>query len=461
MMPNIIPVLALPIIQSVLLDPTSVVGVLMGYGTTPIIIVLFLTAVFLEYRSIGYRESPKRLRASKGFFYLRSSDIPYQSIQSVYIKKNLRPRIFGARQFFIYTAGSFLKKGSYSLFLNRKNEKQLVSTIFGNSEPLIRYKGGVLRTVIMVMAHSNTLTGLIIIAPMLYRISTQTDQMLKQSFDSTVSLLEFGFALILPEAIADTAALLIGGWAIAFIVQLFRYAFFRLEIGEKYIKTSRGIFNRVDYLMPISKINAIQIRQSILMQLMNLRSTYVNAVGVKAQKGDLGMLIPADTEKNTNAVLDRITDMPKSDGIKVKPVRSEFMSFLWLPAFSVLGDLGAMLALHLLGYFGEVVRFILIVLLVVLVYWVLFRITAYFKSSLTICDKAVRIDYFERLNFTRTFIPYERIQFLNVYRSPVGKIYNTANLKVYVYSNKYTSYRIKNLRYDTLMEAVKIIEERI
>ena len=422
---------------------------------------MILTSVILEYLNILYIERETRLYAKKGFFYKSHSDIPYNCIQSVYIKKNMFPMLFGARQYYIYTPGSFLSHGSYSIYLSKKKTNGLSSTIFGDEKPMFTYHGGFFKTILMAATRSNTLTGLLIIAPVLYKTSSVTNQLLKLYFQNTMDIIRYIISIAVPEAISGFATLLIAGWVIAFTVQLERYSFFTLEIGETAIRIKRGIFNRVEFITATKKINAIQIRQSIIMLLLNLKSTYIKTVGSGVQKGDMGLLIPADKDAHTNEILKRITSLQKQEDYKVRPVKTEFFSFLWFPIYSIGGDILTMVVLYRLGYFGEIVRVPLIVLLVVFVYWLFFRIYSYTQSEITICDKAVRIDFFDKLNITRTYIPYDRIQYVEVYQSPFQRLYKVANVKVYVYSNKTSSYRIKNLKYDKVMHAVELIENRM
>jgi uncharacterized membrane protein YdbT with pleckstrin-like domain len=453
--------LVFPLLQNLLFNPTSLLAIVTNYGLSILCVILLFTGVVLEYRSILYVERINRVYTKKGFFYKQRADIPFDCIQSIYIQKNIFPRIFGAYKLYIHTPGSYTANGDYAIYLRKKNADALRNSIFSDMENSIKYRGGFFRIILMAGSWSNTLTGLLILAPLLYRLSSVAGSVLREYFFKKMDFTYYIIKIGVPPALAGLAALLIAGWVIAYIVQLFRYSFFSLELKEKTIRIRRGLINRSEFVTSTDKINAIQIKQSVLMLILNLKSAYIRTIGGGVQKGDKSLLIPADREENINGILSKITTLPKKENYQVKPSKAQFCSYLWFPLYSILGTIAAMIILRILGYFGEIVRIPLTVLLFVFIFWLFFRIYTYKNSAITICDKSVRIDYFERLNITRTYIPYDKIQYVCLYQSIWQRIAKTANIKIYIYNNKSQYYKIKYLKYNKAMEAVDYMETRM
>jgi putative membrane protein len=450
-----------PLLQNLLFHPTSLIAIITNYGLSILCVILLFTGVILEYRSILYIERVNRVYTKRGFFYKRRADIPYECIQSIYIQKNIFPRIFGAYKLYIHTPGSYTANGDFAIYLRKKNAIALNENIFNNMDNAVKYKGGFLRIILMAGSWSNTLTGLLILAPMLYRLSSAAGTALRDYFLNKMDISYYIIKIGVPPALSGLAVVLIMGWVIAYIVQLFRYSFFSLELKDNTIRIKRGLIDRSEFTTSTDKINAIQIKQSVLMLILNLKSAYIRTIGGGVQKGDKSLLIPADREENINAILSKITTLPKSENYQVKPMKKEFCSYLWFPLYSILGTLATMILLDYFGYFGEIVRIPLTVLLFVFIFWLFFRIYTYKNSAITICDRAVRIDYFEKLNITRTYIPYKKIQYVCIYQSIWQRISKTANIKVYIYNNKKQFYKIKYLKYNKAMEAVDFIETRM
>lgn len=459
--PNFVFLMVFPVLQSMLFNPDSILEIIANYGFTLLFLILVFTSITLEYRSILYTEKEDRLYTKKGFFYIRKSDIPYVCVQSVNVEKRLFPRIFGAYRLSVHSPGSFTPNGDFSLYLRKKNAEELNRKIFGTFDGAVKYKGGFFRIILMAASWSNALTGLLILAPVLYRQSTQTGIILRDYFMQRMDISNYIIKTGVPPALSGLATALIVCWGIAYVFQLARYAFFSLEIKDNIIRIRRGLINRNEFITKTEKICAIQIRQSLLMLVLNLRSAYIKTIGSGVRKGDKSLLIPADKKKNINNILGRITSLPTTQDYKIKPGKRVFMSYLWLPFFCIVGTVAVMFILDLLGYFGEIVSIPLAVLLLVFVVWFFFRILCWKKSDIIICDKAVQIDYFYRINLTRTYIPYSRIQFAEVYQSVFQRAAKTATIKIYVYSNKRSSYKIKHLSYPKLLEAVDIIETKM
>lgn len=458
---RLFPLLAFPALQNILYMPTTIAGFITNYGLSALCVILLFTYVILEYRSTIYLEKKKSVYAKKGFFFKKRADIPYNCIQSLYVERNFMYRLFRARKFIINTPGSYTSKGDYNLFLSKKNDLELRSEVFGNQDVDIKYKGGFLRIILMAATWSNALNGLLIVAPVLYKTSDVFVDIFKNYFMHRLNISTYIIKIGVPPAVSGLATVLIACWGIAYIYQLSSNAFFSTKIKDNIIHISRGLLNRYEFVTTTDKLNAIQIKQSVLMLLLKLKSVYIQTIGSGAQKGDRSLLIPADNDENINKVLSKITTLPKEENYKVKAKKTEFMAYLWFPFYSILGTVATMLILHHFGYFSEIVRWPLFALLGVFVYWLFFRIYAYTKSSIVICDRAVQVDYFKKLNITRTYIPYDKIQYVQVYQSPFQRIYKTAHIKIFIYSNKRKFYKIKYLKYNKVMEAVDIIETRM
>lgn len=460
--PSFVPILILPVLQHLLYNPTSIPALIANYGLSVLFAILVLVGLILEYKSIKYIEKDKSVYTKKGFFHKKRADIPYNCIQSVYIEKNISYRIFGgARRYIINTPGSFSSKGSYSIFLRKRNSVDLTQEIFKKKSGGFIYHGGSLRIILMAIAWSNSFTGLLVAVPTLFELSKISAQYLEQFLSRSSDLTNYIMKIGIPPAVSGLATLMIIGWGFTFLVQLWRYSFFTAYISKSIIHIKRGFISRCEFITSTEKINAIQIKQSILMMILNLKSAYINTIGSGVQKGDKSLMIPADREETINRILGIITTLPKSEDYTVKPQKTEFLGYLWFPIYSIAGTIFTMVLLNHFGYFGEIVKIPLFVLLFVFIYWLFFRMNAHRKSQITICDKAVKIDYFQRMNLTRTYIPYDKIQYVKVYQSPFQRLYKTANVKVYIYSNKSKFYKIKYLKYDKTMEAVDLIESKM
>lgn len=408
-----------------------------------------------------YLEKDISVYTKKGFFFKKRADIPYNCIQSIYVERNFIYRLFKARKFIINTPGSYTTSGDYNIFISKKNDLILRSEIFGKKDENLKYNGGFLRIILMAATWSNALTGLLILAPVLYKTSDIVVDIFKKYFVDKVDISSYIIKIGVPPAVSGLATLLIVCWGIAYVYQLSSNAFFTTKIYDNIIHISRGFLNRYEFVTTKEKINAIQIKQSVLMLILNLKSAYIQTIGSGAQKGDRSLLIPADREENINKMLGKITSLPKKENYKITPKKKEFMAYLWFPFYSILGTVGVMLLLDYLGYFSQIVRYPLFTVLGVFIYWLFFRIYSYTKSSITICDKAVQIDYFNKLNITTTYIPYNKIQYVQIRQSPWQILNKTAHIRIYIYSNKKKYYQIKYLKYNKVMEAVDLIETKM
>ncbi|MGN1050978.1 MAG: PH domain-containing protein [Acutalibacteraceae bacterium] len=454
-------VLLIPLVQNILYAPKSIVAIITNFGINILFVILLFTAIILESTSIKYQEKEASLYAKKGFILKRRADIPYNSIHSVTVQKNIFPMLFNARKIYINTPAIKGTSGDYSLYVSKKKEKALKSNIFSEKSLDHTYNGGSLRVIVMSAFWSNSLTGLLIFVPILNKISNifgeQYGEILYQSFDISDYIISVG----VPPVLAGLATALLIGWCVAFVVQLCRYGFFKSQLYGDNIVISRGVFNRLQFATKKDKINAITIKQSIPMLILNLKTVCIHTIGAGLQKGDKSVLMPAERSHKIKRFINRIFKTPKRENQTLSVRKRDIMAYLWFPIYSILGTLLLGAVLIYLGYFNTIVRIPYFVVLTILIYWLFFRMYCHSKAGISISEEAVQIDYFKRLNRTTTIIPYDKIQFLELYQGPPQRIFKTAHLKVYIYSQHKEYFKIKHLKYKELSHIVDEIEDRI
>ncbi|MDP4120668.1 MAG: PH domain-containing protein [Bacillota bacterium] len=411
----------------------------------------------MKYRSVSYLSGEVRFHYKQGVFFRRKTFIPYEFIHSIVISNNIFPRIFGAKHLQVNSATSILRKSAINLWVSQKEK-----TGFSNIPLTVIYKGSFKRILLMATTWSNSLSGLIILAPIIQKVGNilgkKYEEQLYHTFDISTYIAMVG----IPPLMAFIAGFIIVGYAVSFTVILFRYGLFEAFSGEKnenFVVINRGILNKNTFITKTMRINAIEIRQSILMRLLHISSVYINTIGTGIIKGDKSLLIAAESDTVINDTLRKFKLQPDYFQNKIKLPKRAWMSYLSLPLYFLIGAATLLVLLIFFGFFSPVVRLVFILAFPIIIIWVIFRLEAAKQSALSLSDNAVKICYFHKLNLTKTIIPIQKIQFCSVKQNIFQKIAHTCNVQFYVYSAKRTSFIIKNLDYKKTIELVKSVEK--
>lgn len=453
-------VLLIPILQSLILKPQTLSGIIASYGINILVLFILISFSITNYGNLKYVGSKNSFNIKKGIIIKRTFYIPYSSIHSIIIEKNIIPSIFGAERLQVITPSkkifSSYKSLSLSLFLKKEEILETVEKIYGNAKKYFSYKSNHFKIVLMSATWSNSLTGLLVLAPFIKNIGNifgdQYSKIIYNNFDLSSYIILRG----LPPLSAAIASVLILSWAAAFIILFFRYYKFSTKVCDNRIIISRGLINKNLFITEKNKINCLTIKQSILMQVFNFHSLYLHTIGTGFQKSDKSLLVPAEKEKVINKTINEFIKIDNKKAKKTVKPKHAGLSYI-LPALILFSILVVLyIILEIFSAFTEIIHLAYLFAIPLTILWMFFRYRAYQKSAILLGEQAVEIKYFSRLNLTHSIIPYERIQFARISQSPFQRYSKRCNLTVNIYSINSEKVIIKHI---DLKDGLKVMKK--
>ncbi|MGN0551154.1 MAG: PH domain-containing protein [Acutalibacteraceae bacterium] len=449
--------LIIPLLQHILFSPRSLAEIITSFGINIFFVLIIVFTAAMSYKSIYYSLNTNSITLRTGWIVQRHISIPYKAVQSVIIQRNILPAVFGAVKVFIDAPGAAANKSDVRLVLSFRAASRLIAGIYPKRiKTQYKYKSSLPRIFIMAATWSNSFTGLLIFAPFVKKVGAVLGEQFSQSLYKGVNLAVYIASIGLPPIAAYIAGVLVFGYAVAFLVQIFRYGRFSVEKKGSLLIINRGLVSRTSFITDVKSINAVSSRQSVLMLLFRLKSIYIHTIGVGKSKGDKSLLIAAQSKKTINtaaaSLLGQLPELSKT----VKPHRKRLKSFLYLPLFSVIAATVTYYALNYIGIYREILNPAYLLSLVVIAIWFFFRIAAYRKTALSLSENSVIACGFKRLNITENIVIFDKVQFIGITQSIAQKVTGSCNVKIYVYAEKATSFRVKNL---DLEEALSLINE--
>jgi Predicted membrane protein len=254
------------------------------------LVVLALALVFgwelARYRRYDYELTLETLDIRSGVFSRREREIPYERVQNVDVAQNVLQRALDIAAVRIETAGGSGSE-AHLRYVDRAEADRLQNEISrrkrsaaDQTEPPEAETGGdrlfVLsdreHLVLGVVSADLRLLGLLTVALSVF--APQLARGLAPRYD-LVSL--FGPAVALVA--------ILGFWALSGLLQVFRFYGFTLTRREEELRYERGLLQRYTGTIPLSKVQAVTLRENVLARATGYGSLVIQTAG-RAAGGD-------------------------------------------------------------------------------------------------------------------------------------------------------------------------------
>lgn len=238
------------------------------------ILVLLLIVGFgvLQWLCVTYSLRIKGLYVESGVLLNEVRYIPYANLSSAVVERPFYLRPFRVVRVRLETDSGSRSRADVSLLLRNRQAQEMVDAGIRllieepAEEPRI-YQPRTLSIAILSLITSNSLTGVLFLSTFISQtgkvLGAQFEQMLVHSLTRLVRFLAFN----VPPAAAMAAAILLGGWGIAFLINLINHLGFRAVRKGRLLFIEAGIFVRREYYLSVERINFLTLRQSLLAKL--------------------------------------------------------------------------------------------------------------------------------------------------------------------------------------------------
>jgi putative membrane protein len=258
-----------------------------------IILFTFISGILSWYR-YTYRIENDEIRIEYGIFVRKKRYIPFERIQSIDLTEGILQRLFGLVKVKIETAGS-----------SGDDEAEAVLSAITKDE------ANRIQDVVAAAKYTGTMDG-IQMQPeneQIFKISTEQLVLLSLTSGGTGVVISAIFALLsqfddfipfkkLFRGIEDWAIhnlitiaifvfiVLFISWMIGLIMTMLKYANFTVVKRDGDLVISQGLLERKQITVPLNRIQALRINETIIRQLLGYGTVYIESAGGSAVNED-------------------------------------------------------------------------------------------------------------------------------------------------------------------------------
>ena len=283
-------------------------------------IALVVTSI-IKWSKFTYRIEEDELRIEEGLINKKKRYIPIERIQTINTSAGLIQQMFKLVKLQVETASGGTEAEVSAEDTGTDVPVPLEETAEEAEEaeePVMMYK----MTGQELLTAASTSSGIGVIISGVFAFFTQVDDFfdLDWLYDRFAFLNSAGAAVI---ALAAFVALFIA-WLLSIVGMLLKYANFTVVRKEKEIVISRGLIEKQQITIPLQRIQAIKIKESLIRQPFGLAAvTIVSAGGNVLEEDKSAILFPIISKKIINQRLGEfIPDYAPEDDLNRLPKRA-------------------------------------------------------------------------------------------------------------------------------------------
>jgi uncharacterized membrane protein YdbT with pleckstrin-like domain len=308
--------------------------------------IIQLILYWLILRRYLFSDQDKSFLIEQGLIIKRKTNIPYKNIHTISIKRRFRDIIFGLSTLQIDTGTTATFKAEANVVIDKAYApvlKNFIEQKRDNLDTILPSPDDFDKT---LAKEENQFNQLKWSKLMLMGI-------LKPGFLAFIfglAILIFGFIMTfmgldtsihLNKAFLYMIALFLGllllGGLGFMLFYLIKYYHYRIAIDDQYITYRYGLFNKVEFKLSKTKINAAHINQSLLYRLFSYYELNASVLGIGDQNGENQIkiesksLLPLAKKDLLDDLLDFIDFQPNINDKPIRPKKYGKLNFIILP----------------------------------------------------------------------------------------------------------------------------------
>lgn len=236
--------------------------------------------------------------------------------------------------------------------------------------------------------------------------------------------------------VSSVIAVVVISWLFSFLSTMITYYDFKVEVREKDLLISRGLFERTQLTIPFNRIQAVQIKETIMRQPFGYASLVIESAGYGEDQGNSNTLFPLLSRKRLGEFMEEVipeygVDADNRTEVSNTGLRRYLLRMTWI-SLIIIGVAWSMVP------YGVYAWFVLIPMLLL----------GYqqYRDAGVASDEQTLIMSFRLLSKTTAIIKKYRVQATQVKQNPFQARLNLADLIVHVASgNQGRSFKVREL----------------
>lgn len=453
--------LLVPVVRALLFTNVGFYAWIQGAWLDILTILFIASAGLIAWYRYTYCFAENGIYIKKGIFIVKERFIPYCKLSVVSIQHPFYLIPLKAVKLSADTDGGLPSVADFQVTIYKKQ----LDPIMDKVKQSFVHPGEIKRVylpknfyiAILSFVVSNSLTGVLFVSTFISglgkALGKEYENQVVEQLTSLAKVLAFG----IPPAAAIIAYVILGGWAVSFVLNLIRNFRFSATRQGGGLEIQRGIITKRRYFITVKRINLIELRQTLLTKWFGLYTAFIHSNGYGKGKDELSILMPAaekhNLQKNIRMLLPEIPLCKPT----LKSEKKFFGRFIFPPIWFIVGAT----TVWILGYwffpeYTQMVTFIGIMISIPCWWFLFVKITSFFHTGIGLVDEVYTFNYSYGYRIKTVAVPMRRITKVKIRRSVFQLMSGSCDVVVYTYSEGKKRHVIPGLEYQKALKMMDV-----
>ncbi len=450
--------LLIPLTRSLIAMKFNIAEWLKGAWLDILIVSIIFGFAFLRWFFISFIIEEEYIQTGTGYFGLLKSKIYYKEASSITCSQGAFLRLFRAYKINIDTNSNkrLFYKHNVTLIIKKSEFDKIYSIIKGHGEGLAKFSYQPKKTQLFIFSFlfSSTISGVVLIATLLYQGSRIVGREIEQQFllDINNQVARFMTVNLPPITIAIVLVIVVG-WLYSFLINLIRHWDFTAVRQGSNIIIQSGIITRQINIIDINRINFIDTRQSFLMRMFKICSVHINCAGYGKSNEHISVLVPITTNEEMLMSLKVLVPKIPRPTLTLRSRLLSILSFLTTPILVVaLVPVAAYIIAWIFPEWESIIMFMMMMFLIPGFWFIVVKFASIFTTGIGFHDGYATLSYCRFYSFHTVVVPIERISIATTKQTVAQYFNKQCDLKIYVNSEKTSYHKVKNFPLKNVLE---------
>lgn len=429
-----------------------------------LIVCSILLLGILAWSKYVYYLADNGIYIKKGIIIIKKRYIPYNKLSMVSLVEPYYLMPFRAVRVRADTDGGTPHSPDFQITIRKSaitDLKAKISAPFTKGTEIKRvYKPKNFYIAVLSFIVSSSLGGVLLISTFISGTGKVLGKEVENIFVGKITEISNKLAFGIPPLAAYIAIVIIGGWAVSFIINLVKHLRFNVTRQGGSLRIKGGLVSRREYLVTVKRINLVEFRQGLLTKIVRLYTALIHCNGYGKGKNELAVLMPAGSRRD---VLQNIKLLLPEIPICIPTVRPKirFLSRFMIPPLTYCGItlLLGIVSTFIFPNLEDVLLFLMIMVLIPCLWYLGVKIISYKHTGVGLSDEVYTFCYTYGYRIKTVAVPARRIIKLTIKRSIFQVMSGCCDLVILTYSEGKKRHVVPNLPFGEAQRIMGLISE--
>lgn len=420
---------------------------------------LIYAALRWQSRRCSYQNSI--LTYNDGIIMRRTSNIPSYKLTTVYMTQNPIYMILGAVSVRADTDTGSRKFSDFRMTMKVKDAKKLEEYLIGKDIKITKkyYSPRVGYLVIFSLLNSSAFTGILLLSAFISQAGAILGKQLKDELLYTLNDFSSKFARGIPPLAITISIILICGWLIGFVFNIFHYLKFNILRDSDKLIVNKGILVKKKYMLNRNRIIYYDLRQTLLTKILSISSAYLYISGYGKERRDTSALIPATSIHEIQSTMKMLLPEIKETKTTIKPPKRAWISYCMPAVFLIaLIPVALLTVVYFIPFLKPFFTFSVVIAEIPAIWFFIVRFVAVFMAGIGESNSVITLKYTHGYAFHSVSMFKTKIAKVKIMRSPFNYLSGRCTIYFYSIGEHAKRHRIQGINYKDAFTFAKKFE---